>query len=109
MPQTTSRQNTRQGKRQNFQYLVTLLCVLLILFVGVAQVLHSHTPDEATNANCSLCAVAHVSVLATPVQATPVIAEVVLPVAPPDPVAPPRRSLSFNLYVRPPPVATALS
>jgi hypothetical protein len=105
MSQTTS----RKGTSQVFRYLVAVLCVLLILFVGVAQVLHTHTANEAANAGCSLCAVAHVSVVPAPVLATPVVAEVVLPVAQPEAVSAPQRFFAFSLYVRPPPAATTLS
>ena len=104
-----SLQTSRRDQSQTFRYLVGLLCVLLILFAGTAQALHNHTPDEAANASCSLCAVAHASVLPAPVPASPVVAEVVLPVADPDPVAAPQRFFAFNLYVRPPPALTTHS
>ena len=103
MPAPTSRRS------QTLRYLVAILCVLLVLFVGVAQVLHTHSADEAANASCSLCAVAHVSVLPAPVPASPVAAESIVPVAQTDLVAAPQRFFSFSLYVRPPPVSTTLS
>jgi len=101
-----SSSTSRDGQRQIFRYLVALLCVVLILFVGAAQTLHVHAQDEAASANCSLCAVAHVSALATPVMATPVVAEVVASIAQPEPVSVPQRFFSFSLYVRPPPALT---
>jgi len=104
MPASTSR-----SQSSTLRYLAALLCVLLILFVGVAQTLHTHTADEAANASCSLCAVAHVSVLPAPVLATPVAAELVVPVAANEPASAPKRFFSFHLYVRPPPVSTTLA
>jgi len=94
---------TSRSQSRTLRTLVALVCVLLILFVGAAQALHVHASGEAANPGCSLCAVAHVSPLPTPVLATPVVAEVVLPVAQPDPVSAPNRFFSFSLYVRPPP------
>ncbi len=83
---------------------MAILCVLLILLVGATQALHIHAPDEtAANPGCALCAVAHVSVLPTPVLATPAVAETVAPVAVADPVLAPQRFFSFSLYIRPPP------
>ena len=103
----TSASTSRRS--QTLRYLVAMLCVVLILFVGVAQVLHTHAADEAANASCSLCAVAHVSVLPGPVLATPVATEAIVPVAEAEPVSAPQRFFSFSLYVRPPPVSSTLS
>ncbi len=89
--------------------LVAILCVVLILFAGAAQVLHNHAPDEAANPGCSLCAVAHVSALPVPVLATHIVVESVSTVRDPDPVAAPRRFFAFSLYVRPPPALTTLA
>jgi hypothetical protein len=100
----------REGQTGMIRSLVAILCVVLILFVGAAQVLHTHAPDEAAaNPGCSLCAVAHVSALPSPVLASPVVAEAVLAVAQPDAVSAPSRFFSFSLYVRPPPALTTLS
>ena len=96
----------RSGHGQTPRVLVVLLCVLLILFVGAAQALHTHAADEAANPGCSLCAVAHVTALPAPVLANPVVAEIVAVVADPDPVAAPQRFFAFSLYVRPPPAMT---
>jgi len=102
---------SRAKHRQSLRVLTGLVCVLLILFVGAAQTLHMHAPDEAANPGCSLCAVAHVTALPVPVPATPVVAELVTELGyPPETVSTPKRFFSFNLYVRPPPPAsTSLS
>jgi len=84
-----------------------MVCVLLILFVGAAQVLHMHAPDEASNAGCSLCAVAHATALPAPVLGTPAVAEAVAAIVAPDALSTPNRFFSFSLYVRPPPAATS--
>jgi len=99
--------SSRESRSRTPGILVVLLCVLLILFVGAAQALHIHAPDEVSNPGCSLCAVAHVSALPAPVLAAPVAVETVAAVAPPDAVAAPQRFYSFSLYVRPPPALTA--
>jgi hypothetical protein len=100
---------SRIGDSQTPRILVVLLCVLLILFVGATQALHIHASDEAANPGCSLCAVAHVTALATPVLASPVVAEIVNLVAEPCLVAAPKQFFSFSLYVRPPPAMTTHS
>jgi hypothetical protein len=97
----------RGDGRRNLRVLTAMVCVLLILFVGAAQILHMHSPDETANASCSLCAVAHATALPAPVLGTLVVAEAVAPVAPPAAVSAPKRFFSFSLYVRPPPVATS--
>lgn len=101
---------SRNTRRQSLRVLTAMVCVLLILFVGAAQVLHMHAPDEAGNPGCSLCAVAHSAALPAPMLATPVVAEMVASLAqPPETISPPNRFFSFSLYVRPPPAATTLS
>ena len=100
---------SRDGHSQTPRFLVVLLCVLLILFVGATQTLHSHASNEAANPGCSLCAVAHVTALPTPVPASPVVAEVVDLVPDSNQFAEPNRFFSFSLYVRPPPAAAAHS
>ncbi len=100
---------SRSGHSETPSFLVVLLCVLLILFVGATQALHIHASNEAANPGCSLCAVAHVTALPTPVLASPVVAQIVAAVADPDPVAAPQRFFAFNLYVRPPPATTTHS
>ena len=97
---------SRRIPSQTPKVLVVLLCVLLMLFVGATQALHSHASDEAANPGCSLCAVAHVTAIAAPVLAGPVIAESVAHIVPPDSGSVPQRYFSFNLYVRPPPSLT---
>jgi len=100
---------SRNDNNHTPRILVVLLCVLLILFVGATQALHTHASNEAANPGCSLCAVAHVTALPAPVLASPVVAEIVDPVAEPDTVAVPIRFFSFSLYVRPPPAMTTHS
>lgn len=100
---------SRDGHSHTPRFLVVVLCVLLILFVGATQALHIHAANEAANPGCSLCAVAHVTALPAPVLAGPVVAEFVAVVADPDSVSAPNRFFSFSLYVRPPPALTTHS
>jgi len=100
--------HTNRGDgRRSLRVLTAMVCVLLMLFVGAAQVLHMHAPDEAANAGCSLCAVAHATALPAPVLGALVLAESVAPIAAPDAVSAPNRFFSFSLYVRPPPAAAS--
>jgi hypothetical protein len=98
---------TRRSASQSVRVLVAMVCVLLILFVGAAQALHAHAPDEAANPGCSLCAVAHVSALVTPVLASLPVLESVLAVSPVESPSVARCFFTFSLYVRPPPVLAA--
>ena len=92
---------------QTLRILLAGLCVLLILFIGVAQVLHTHTDAEVPG--CSLCAVAHLSVLTAPVSATPVAVETTAPLRASEIAPAPPRLFSFSTYVRPPPALTSRS
>ena len=93
----------RAGKMQTLRVLLAGLCVLLILFIGAIQLFHTHGTDEAANPGCSLCAVAHVSVLLAPVAARPVVAEAIFLIRVRDAVLGPSRLFYFATYVRPPP------
>jgi hypothetical protein len=97
----------RGDGRRSLRVLTALVCVLLILFVGAAQVLHMHAQDEAANASCSLCAVAHAAALPAPVLGTLAVAEAVATIAAPYAVSAPNRFFAFSLYVRPPPAVTS--
>ncbi len=97
----------RRQVRPTLPGLVALVCVLLILFVGVAQVVHIHAADEAANPGCSLCAVAHVAAVAAPMAVPPAFVVVVQRFASLERSIAPRQLLFFALYVRPPPAATA--
>jgi hypothetical protein len=85
--------------------LLALVCVLLALLVGTAQVAHFHADGNADHANCSLCAVAHVGVqaVASPAPAQPLI--VTVRVEPRAERHPAYRLGAFALYIRPPPAA----
>lgn len=94
---------------QTLRILLAGVCVLLILFIGAAQVLHTHTAAEAANPGCSLCAVAHLSVLTAPVATSPVPVATTAPIRAAEIAPPPPRLFSFATYVRPPPVLTSRS
>ena len=96
----------RAGWRRGSHTLVALLCIALVLFLGAAQVLHTHGPhaaDEAQNPNCSLCSVAHLAALPIPFLDRPVAVETVTPVRAPDQAQPPPRQFTFSTLIRPPP------
>ena len=102
----TALRTIRRSESPALRGVVALLCVLLVLFVGAAQVLHMHAPNEAANPGCSLCAVAHVAAVAAPMAVPPVFAAVAHVVDAAERTAPPYRYFPFALYVRPPPAWT---
>ena len=94
---------------QTLRMLLAGVCVLLILFIGAAQVLHTHDATEAASPGCSLCAVAHLSVLTAPVSAAPVAVSTTAPLRAPEIAPAPARFVFFSTYVRPPPALTSRS
>ena len=95
----------KRRDRATWRILLALLCAVLVMVAGTAQVLHIHADGTDTHANCSLCAAAHVGVqiASTPapsatlqVSALPDLRETPRPV---NPVS------VFALFTRPPPAA----
>ena len=66
-----NRRATRRAVRGDFSS--RLLCVLLVVVTGTVQVAHTHADGADTHADCSLCAVAHITVhlAQTPAPAPP--------------------------------------
>lgn len=88
--------------------LVAFVCLLLVLLVGSAHLLHTHSAgDEAANPSCSLCAVAHLTALPAPVLGTPVAAESILLLRRVSAFVAPLRYFAPSLCVRPPPASTS--
>lgn len=90
-----------------WRIILALVCMLLVLVTGTVQVAHTHADGADTHANCSLCAVAHVTVhlaqTPAPTQA-PAAVVTMLQALPPASIA---SALStFALFTRPPPAAT---
>ena len=89
---------------RSWRLLLALVCVLLAVVSGTVHATHSHSDGSANHANCSLCAVSHVTVqlVQTPVPApaTTVIAmiEAIGPSYTPSALS------TFALFTRPPPV-----
>ena len=101
---TTSLQR-REFRPQTLRILLALLCVVLVVFIGSAQLLHMHAGTENSDPGCSLCAVAHLAALPTPALVSPVAADLVQPVAASDPGLAPPRFPSYSYDSRPPPVS----
>jgi disulfide bond formation protein DsbB len=99
----------RQALLSNLRVAVALVCILLVLFVGAAQMLHQHVGGEAQNPACSLCVVAHLAATPAPAAHAAMIAEAVRLARPPTLQFAPARTFPFNLYVRPPPVLNAFA
>ena len=63
------------------------VCIFLVLLVGAAHLLHTHPADalngDQSEANCSLCVVAHLAASPAPVVAGPAIAVLLRTIAPP--------------------------
>jgi hypothetical protein len=45
-----------------WRILLAVLCAVLVVVAGAAQVIHMHADGTDTHADCSLCAAAHLSV-----------------------------------------------
>ncbi len=87
--------------------LVAFVCILLVLLVGSAQLLHTHPAgDLAGDPTCSLCAVAHLTALPAPVLDGPVTAEAILLLRGVCCLTAPSRYFATALHVRPPPAST---
>ena len=100
---------TRAQATQALRILLAGLCILLILFTGAAQLLHTHAGSEANDPGCSFCAVAHLSVLTSTVPTQPVTTEAILCLRTPETLFAPPTLFSFATYVRPPPFSTSQS
>jgi hypothetical protein len=97
----------RQRREQQGELLRTVLaglCIVLVLLVGAAQLLHSHGANAPSDASCSLCLVAHLAASPAPIVAGPAVAGVSSPVGPADRVFSVPRTPLLVLFIRPPPV-----
>lgn len=97
---------TRARRTRTLRSLLGLLCIVLVLFAGGMNLLHTHgvgSADVATDPACSLCALTHVAALPGAVALAPVSVEAVFFAPPPAKTVPPSRFFSFSSYVRPPP------
>ena len=94
----------RQRVRGSWRHLLAILCVLLVVIAGTAQVAHTHTGSADTHADCSLCAAAHVTVQMDQAPAAPVPAVAVIATLESLPAAVvPSVLCTFALFTRPPP------
>ena len=92
-----------RSRTTTWRVLLAILCVVLAIVAGTAQVVHTHADGTDTHADCSLCAAAHVTVqtVQTPVLARPVAVTFVFEPRPqPRPAS---RLFDFALFTRPPP------
>ncbi|HWX91834.1 MAG TPA: hypothetical protein VNY29_04305 [Terriglobales bacterium] len=82
---------------------LSLLCVLLILFVAVAQTNHVHkTSGSSPDHECSICSVAHsTALISVGVQPAPVFTPSILVSS--QKTSPKSYLLVSFLYIRPPP------
>jgi hypothetical protein len=82
---------------------LSLLCVLLVTFVGVVQAVHVHSDNSKLPSHeCSVCSVAHAGILSSTVyRPAPLFVRAALVVVP----EAARNSLGFvsSLRIRPPP------
>jgi len=97
----------QRGGGRSWRFLLAIFCVLLVAVTGTLQVAHIHADGADAHANCSLCAVAHVTLLPvqTPAPAPP--AQVVAVLRSVAPVILPSALSTFALFTRPPPAGIA--
>jgi hypothetical protein len=95
----------KRMKGSRGQLVLAWICVLLVVFCGSLQAIHTHPNETAFHTDCSLCAAAHVTaqVVQSPTPAPPV-AVIALRESSAVSVAPTALS-TFALFTRPPPVA----
>jgi hypothetical protein len=93
----------RQSTKGSWRFLLALLCVLLVVVVGTAQIAHTHADGAVNHADCSLCAAAHatVHIVQTPAPAPPAV--VITPLEALPLAATPSARSTFALFTRPPP------
>ena len=103
---TTSSQR-RTARNQSLRILLALLCVVLVVFIGSAQLLHMHAGPERADSGCSLCAVAHLAALPTPELASLAVAENVQLLHVAEAAVAPPRFPAYSYDSRPPPVVAA--
>src|SRR5262245_61268127 len=84
-------------------------CVVLLLFTGLVQAVHTHSWGEMQHADCALCITAHASFAsATPAHGVAVIFVTVGRVASDQPLSR-HRLIQTSLFNRPPPAQPAFS
>lgn len=90
-----------------WRILLAVCCIALVIFGGVLEVAHSHSPNDMNHAGCAFCATAHLATRASaPItapartrQVTAIVAEIAFVTV--------RRFSYFSLCIRPPPVVSA--
>jgi hypothetical protein len=97
----------RVERSQSIRILLALLCVVLVVFIGSAQLLHMHAGPERADSGCSLCAVAHLAALPTPALASLAVAENVQLLRAAEAAVAPPRFPAYSYDSRPPPVVAA--
>ena len=90
-------------KNGGWRRLIGLFCILLVIFAGSAELIHSHD-SGSIHADCSLCVTAHSAAQATVATVVAVVLRPVAKCADPEPIFL-RRTLDIRLSIRPPPVA----
>ena len=96
----------RAGGLRSLRTLLAVVCVLLVLFAGTVQAVHSHLGCPDPHANCSLCVTAHVAVHLIQTQEPASAARVVAAVETLPPAELPSGVSAFSHFTRPPPALT---
>ena len=91
-----------QSARPKIRLAFGIVCAAIILLSGMVQAAHFHH-DLRSKPDCSLCVVAHSAVHAPPTIAIPHVSTPVAEVEPVWHIAAPRRIVSFQPTIRPPP------
>ena len=83
--------------------LVAGVCILLVLLVGAAHMLHAHPAGSPPESSCSLCVVAHLSASPAPFVAGPAISAELRALPPPAPAHTASSAAILAYTIRPPP------
>ena len=92
-----------------WKLILGVLCAALVVFCGTVQAVHVHPGGDVSDAGCSLCAAAHVSIaLAVPIVLS-IEARRVADVPALHEAIRCSRPVASSLYIRPPPADAAFA
>jgi hypothetical protein len=90
-------------RQSSWRVLLSVLCITLIVLGGIISVTHTHSKEETSHQDCSLCVTAHMAVQVAVVVTQVTTSQVFTRVEASSPVAQPQFTPQFALFSRPPP------
>ena len=96
---------TPSQMRSPWRFLLSVLCIALIMVGGVVSATHTHSNREINHQDCSLCVTAHMAVQIAVTVTQVCVAQVFTRVEASRPIASHDFIPQFALFSRPPPAA----